>query len=255
MEEEKKPIPEFAYRIIAMFMIFPPIIYSIMAAYNDTQPYTFFYRKVGYSDDRALIAFSCTFLVLIMIPLIIMLALRPFAQLPKHPWSGLSLERFMKGDDDGYFIKEKEELPVERHLAEISDRLLAALLDLLIATVFMLVGIILNQFPELIPGLDGSSFKQIGIPLFLIGIVYFIFKDVFNGQSIAKRLFRIRVVDASSLESTSFLKLIGRQLPSMLCSLLMIVDFFMIISSQKRQKLGDSILQTIVIKYEINELY
>ena len=68
-----------------------------MAAYNDTQPYTFFYRKVGYSDDRALIAFSCRFLVLIMIPLIIMLALRPFTQLPKYAWSGLSF--------DSYFVQ------------------------------------------------------------------------------------------------------------------------------------------------------
>ena len=252
MNRSNKPISEFLYRLIGVVLILPPILYSFLAAIYRWQPYAYISDMIGYDDDRELLAWSLSLLILILVPLVIMLVLRAFADIPPHPFTKLPLRQLIFGEDDGYVIKEDvHEYKGDHILAPIEERLVAGLLDYLFACFFILVGLIILKVRAILPDLGHRDRHLISMIFYCIGIGYILLKDVINGQSIAKRLFHIRVVDEASIsEESPLLRMVTRQLPSILCSPLIFVDIIMVLTRVNRQKLGDIFSHTIVIKYE-----
>lgn len=106
--EEQKPISETLYRIISTTLFIALIFATAICVYGNLPPYSFIRSKLGYSDDMDVLVVLCTFLVL-MIPFIIfMLILRPFSNIPKHPYSNLTFGSFIKGDNDQDEYKAKK---------------------------------------------------------------------------------------------------------------------------------------------------
>ncbi len=251
MNRNNKPISEFAYRVITICLLIPPILYSILAALSNLAPYNYIYEMLSYDEDREVLAWSLSLFVLIAFPLMIVLVVRAFADIPAHPFTKLPLRQLIFGEDDGYVTQEDVEVYEGHHqIAPWSDRLLAGLLDYLCAGILIISGLMIMKVKLLFPTMGYRDRHLIFMILLGIGIGYILLRDVFNGQSIAKRLFQIRVIrDDVTDETSPILRLIARQLPSILCSILLFVDIVLIVTKVKRQKTGDLLSRTIVIKY------
>jgi uncharacterized RDD family membrane protein YckC len=72
----------------------------------------------------------------------------------------------------------------------------------------------------------------------------FIINAFKNGQSIGKRLMKIQVVDATSRKPCTLIKAFLRHLPSIPLG----VFDYLFVFSKKRQRLGDTLANTIVVK-------
>jgi uncharacterized RDD family membrane protein YckC len=132
-------------------------------------------------------------------------------------------------DECGYLL-----FSVDGDLASLDERFLAHLIDL-----FIYIGILsLSIFVSL-------SFFRIGFFLAILAILYLLFSDAFKGgQSIGKRLMEIQVVDATSRKPCTAFKSLIRNLS---LTFLGMFDWGFIFS-EKRQRLGDKLANTIVIK-------
>jgi uncharacterized RDD family membrane protein YckC len=113
-------------------------------------------------------------------------------------------------------------------LATPLDRLLAALIDWLIIALFSATGF-------------GA----------IIGIAYLLTKEslpIFEGQSIGKKLLRIKVVDSDTYMpiKNAYEKCLIRNI-TLLIPVFQFIDAFMIFSSD-RKRFGDQWAKTIVIK-------
>jgi len=255
MHRHNKPISEFTYRIIAICLLLPPIAYSFLAAINNLAPYSYIYEMLNYDEDRGLLAWSLTLFVIIAFPLLILLVLRAFADIPAHPFTKLPLRQLIFGEDDGYITKEDIQVYEGRHqIASWSERLLAGLLDYLCAGILVISGLMVMKVRLLFPDMGYRDRHLVFMILLGSGIGYLLLRDIFNGQSIAKRLFQIKVIrDDVTDETSPKLRLITRQLPSILCSILLFVDIVLIVSKVKRQKIGDLMSGTMVIKHIKNK--
>ncbi|MEP7337421.1 MAG: RDD family protein [Acidobacteriota bacterium] len=125
------------------------------------------------------------------------------------------------------------------NLASLSDRFLGQLLDSLIVIVAFILAVI------------GSSFlsESFSVALFcialLFAVLYILLADgLAGGQSYGKQVTKTAVIDANTGEPCTFGKSFVRNL---LLSILGIIDWIFIFGS-KRQRLGDMLANTIVIK-------
>lgn len=127
-------------------------------------------------------------------------------------------------------------------LASGGQRALAGFIDLIIANV-------LNSLFHASFNLGESFSLGIG----LLGAVYILLRDALpflDGQSIGKKILKIRAVEIESGESlknnwgTSVVRSISLVIP-----IINIVDFFMVFSASK-QRFGDKWGKTVVIKEE-----
>ena len=126
--------------------------------------------------------------------------------------------------------------------ASIGARLACQILDSMIALVAsVLLAIAGGIMEETITGETGTIGWFFGPP---IGLFYVLFADGFkNGQSYAKRLMELAVVDAVTGKPCTFFKSFVR---NVFLSLLGPFDW-MFIFSESRQRLGDRVANTIVI--------
>ena len=93
---------------------------------------------------------------------------------------------------------------------------------------------------------EAQSITAIGALLFVFFVLsfpaIFVFRDViFKGQSIAKRIFKLRVIDVETNELPSNRKLISRNLFFFLYP----VEFIMLLASDK--SLGDMVTNTTIV--------
>ena len=118
--------------------------------------------------------------------------------------------------------------------AELSDRLAAKFIDWMI----------LISLVKLLPKFSETG-SEIVLLLVLLFLIFYIFcKDgLKNGQSYGKRIIGICVIDANSGKLCTFIKSFVRNVPT----LLGIFDWIFIFST-KRQRLGDPLANTIVIR-------
>jgi uncharacterized RDD family membrane protein YckC len=124
------------------------------------------------------------------------------------------------------------------NLASLGERFFGQVLDELIAAIPIIVGIILSVFSK--------SLGEIAIlGALVIAALYILFSDGFSGgQSYGKRIMKIAVIDASSGQPCTFPKSLLRNL---LLFLLGIIDWVFIFG-KKRQRLGDMLANTMVVK-------
>ena len=123
-------------------------------------------------------------------------------------------------------------------LATPTKRLIAKILDLVIYSalfaLFYLVGLLFN-----VP-LQGVIF----LTGYLISTLYFLLADGLpNGQSLGKRIVRIKTISLNKAEPCSYFQSFLRNL---FLAFLNIIDFIFIFGKRKR-RLGDLIANTIVI--------
>jgi uncharacterized RDD family membrane protein YckC len=124
----------------------------------------------------------------------------------------------------------------ERHhraeLASLNDRFFAQLIDSFIYIGILILPVII--LPE--------SLAWVG---FILGVFYLLFSDALHGgQSLGKKVFQISVVHMTSRKPCTPMQSLIRNLP---LAFLGIIDW-MFIFSEKRQRLGDKLANTIVVK-------
>lgn len=143
-----------------------------------------------------------------------------------------------------------QNVAINYELTSLGNRILAYILDLLAVTIFLFLD---YQFFSLI----GEEDEMVVFFLFYLPVVLFyglVSEIIFNGQTLGKKLLKIRVVSING-ESTSIFSFvtrwafkaidIGITLGTMAIAL--------ILSSQKNQRLGDMIADTIVINIKDNQ--
>jgi len=119
-------------------------------------------------------------------------------------------------------------------VADIWKRVLAYLVDMLSAIILVLIlGIVFSKIT-----LNGANLA----PLFFF--IYYFFKDAMaNGQSIGKRILKIKVVNVNTKNyctlSQSFIRNV--------CHLLSIFDWVFIFIDKDKRRLGDKAANTIVL--------
>ena len=124
-------------------------------------------------------------------------------------------------------------MKLKRILAWIIDQNISGIPALLYALIFRKVA-------------ETQSINAIGALLFVFFVLsfpaIFVFRDViFNGQSIAKRIFKLRVIDIETNDLPSNQKLIIRNLFFFIYP----VEFIMLLASNK--SLGDMATNTTII--------
>jgi uncharacterized RDD family membrane protein YckC len=130
-------------------------------------------------------------------------------------------------------------------LASRGSRLLAQILDGLIAVVIVcvgfLIGFVLNRDG------DGPTAGLFVITSIVLALLYILLSDGFeNGQSYGKRALHISVIDASTGQPCSFGKSLLRNLS---LEILGPIDWLFIFS-EKRQRLGDMFANTVVVEIQ-----
>lgn len=127
-------------------------------------------------------------------------------------------------------------------LAELSDRLIAQIIDSLVAIAAIFISFLLSIFFLNRSNLISTIIILSGL---LLAVFYILFADGFKGgQSYGKRLMNIYVIDAKSKRPCTFIQSFGRNFS---LAFLGIIDWIFIFS-EKRQRFGDLLANTIVIR-------
>ena len=121
------------------------------------------------------------------------------------------------------------------NLASIWLRFLARIIDTSIALIFLTLGAYFSSQEFVMPSTVGTALL----------IIYFLFADGLpKGKSIGKRLLRIAVIDERTKQPISYFQSLGRNITLPIIGL---IDWVLILG-KKRQRLGDLLAKTIVIK-------
>jgi uncharacterized RDD family membrane protein YckC len=116
----------------------------------------------------------------------------------------------------------------------------AFLIDVIIYGAFFLVPMFVGQsLPE-----PFSRVSEIGIPL---SVLYMVFRDGFRGQSIGKRIMKVRLVHQDSGAPISFWTAFVRGFFTSL-PVLGWIDFFLVAFTRDRQRYTDKLLRVQLVK-------
>lgn len=149
-------------------------------------------------------------------------------------------------------IKTTQNVVIEHELAPVGSRILAWIIDTIILSVFIWLHVII--FYMVMDSRRSTDTAMVCMMIYLI-LVFILYNPIceifFNGQSIGKRALNIRAIklDRSRSDFQSFLiRGIFRMIDINLC--LGSLAFIFISSSPKRQRLGDMLAHTAVVKTE-----
>jgi uncharacterized RDD family membrane protein YckC len=130
------------------------------------------------------------------------------------------------------------------NLASLGDRFIAHFIDYIIFVLGLVLALTIIVMAANSYTLGGQIIGVIGRLSIFPVIFYRLCADgLEGGQSYGKRLMKICVIDATSGKPCTFLKSLLRQIPSLLLGIIDIAFIF----SQSRQRLGDTIANTIVV--------
>jgi uncharacterized RDD family membrane protein YckC len=122
---------------------------------------------------------------------------------------------------------------------KINKRIMAFVLDLIIIDLILTPIFIALTFNDI-----ANKFFQYFDWFMLIGFLFFLLKDVVNGQSIGKRFIKIKVIDTNNYMKTPK---INRLVIRNLFTFLWPVEVLLLLSN-KRRKLGDLLANTDVVE-------
>lgn len=132
----------------------------------------------------------------------------------------------------------------DRELASVGDRFVAHFIDAFASTVVIIIAAVILASSENSGGIVTLLGKLVGYIGIFAGIFYrFCADGLENGQSYGKRVMGICVVDATSGKPCTYMKSLSRQVS---LGVLGIIDWAFIFS-EKRQRVGDLIANTIVV--------
>jgi uncharacterized RDD family membrane protein YckC len=144
-------------------------------------------------------------------------------------------------------ISTAHNISVRYELASVMHRILAWFIDFIILMFYIsLVSIVAV----------GSSFLWYFLVFFVAAFYHLVFEIMNNGQSIGKRLMKIKVVTLNGRSAKSqdyFLRWIFRMLEITFTGGLLAILY--ITSTEKHQRIGDILAQTTVIKLRANNYY
>jgi uncharacterized RDD family membrane protein YckC len=132
----------------------------------------------------------------------------------------------------------------EPNLASLGDRFIAHFIDYIIFVLGLVLSITMIVMADNNEELSGKILAVVGRLCLFPVVFYRLCADgLEDGQSYGKRLMKICVIDATSGKPCTFLKSLVRQIPPLFLGIIDIVFIF----SQSRQRLGDTIANTIVV--------
>jgi uncharacterized RDD family membrane protein YckC len=140
--------------------------------------------------------------------------------------------------------------------ASVGSRIVAILLDHLILMIFAAIialplglGAALFSLPARPAGLmRGAVLAPLGALNFLLWLLYFTYLESSSGQTLGKRIMGIKVVKESGEQLTpidAFIRTILRIIDGFALYLL---GFILVLVSEKKQRLGDMAVGSIVVK-------
>ena len=122
-------------------------------------------------------------------------------------------------------------------LASLWGRWFGQFLDGVIYCIIIVVGVILVTF---------AGLTEVGVVIgIILSLLYYLFQDgLRNGQSYGKRIVRTKVIDSRNGSPCTF----GQSfLRNLLIAILGFIDWIFIFG-EKRQRLGDKLAKTLVVK-------
>jgi uncharacterized RDD family membrane protein YckC len=133
---------------------------------------------------------------------------------------------------------------VQRIIAVIIDSVIVAIISLIIG---VLIGLAIG-FAFLFAGF-AFIYTPFSVIFLLLGIAYFTYFEGTSGQTIGKRLLGIKVISASTT-SIDMTKALNRNILRVVDWLpgAYILGFILILVSQKKQRLGDMLAETQVVR-------
>ena len=157
--------------------------------------------------------------------------------------------------NEGILIQTTQHVPLQMDLATLGDRILAYLIDGLIVGMYAFIAIMVWGFVfgsniDSVGGTGAVAMVVAGVLLLIPAIAYHLLMEIFNnGQSIGKRAMDIQVVAKDGGEVTVGMYLLRWLLRFVDISLFNgIVAIITIAVSDNRQRLGDMVANTVVIK-------
>ncbi len=144
---------------------------------------------------------------------------------------------------DSIRIQTAQNIDIQYEIAGISDRIIAALIDMLIIVAYSLaIWQLLSAFGiQIGPALSMIAF-------FLIPILYYLLSEMYmNGQTIGKRQMSIRVARADGGQPT-FSNYLLRWMLFFVDAGFMFIGVLVMLFTEKGQRIGDLAAGTIVIK-------
>ena len=140
--------------------------------------------------------------------------------------------------------------------ASVGSRIVAILLDHLILMIFAAIialplglGAALFSLPARPAGLmRGAVLAPLGALNFLLWLLYFTYLESSSGQTLGKRIMGIKVVKESGEQLTpidAFIRTILRIIDGFA---LYLIGFILVLVSEKKQRLGDMAVGSIVVK-------
>ncbi|WP_196890033.1 RDD family protein [Aureivirga sp. CE67] len=146
-----------------------------------------------------------------------------------------------------YTDKEIQEFEFKRKLSSRKRRIVAFTIDH-----FIIISILMTIIFSII-GFDNASqldvFKKLGslVFVFILAIVLYLIKDGYNGTSIGKWIMGIKIRRMDDLEKApSF----GQTVVRNLLIVIWPIEFIYFASNEKKQRIGDVLAKTVVIKSE-----
>lgn len=123
-------------------------------------------------------------------------------------------------------------------------RFVAGLLDGLVifAIQFVVVSVM---------GLAGASESATSLGALIglvVGVLYYVVYQSQNGQTVGKKIMRLKVVDASGNKPTMVTFFLREIIGKFLSGLILLIGYLMILWDSKRQGLHDKIANTYVVK-------
>lgn len=166
-------------------------------------------------------------------------------QAPKAPPEGGTPHATVQNEGEKRRLVQHISHPV----ASVGQRFWALVIDLIIVSVVTLI--IWLVFSLLT--LRFASFELFASGTLGLSILYFILFESMDGQTIGKKVLRIKVVSAESMKKPDLAAVILRNVLRLVDSFppnFYIVGFIVAILNERHQRVGDLIARTIVVKEE-----
>lgn len=151
-------------------------------------------------------------------------------------------------------VRTTQNVSITRTYASAGERLVAGIIDAFIVTVYLYMVFLVSSFMSIWSLFSTSPVAGVILSIIIYGpgiFYHLIFESVMNGQSPGKRMMKIKVMREDGRES-SFPNYLIRWIFRVVDILLTFgaVALICVIASKKRQRIGDMIAKTTVVRLE-----
>ena len=98
--KEEKPISEMIYRLISLALVLGAFFAATIAAIFRLPPLGYIRAKLHLYGDDGWALWLISFVFFLILAGLVLRLIKPFADVPKHPYGDLNIKTFFKGDAD-----------------------------------------------------------------------------------------------------------------------------------------------------------